>query len=474
MKCRRNPEGGCGGRPSIFKSDIPKLLAMQKAIPDNGGRMKKKYILIVAVLLFSLLPGCKDVRETAAQTAPIQVESADLVGEGIDQPQQSALPQQSDQSQQSAQSREDLSRTDSTLTHEDTAASRETETEGYEEPEITLIMVGDMLMHTPVTDSGLQADGSYDYGHLFTYTKDMIEGADLALVNQEVILGGTQLGLSGYPSFNAPCELGDTLAEVGFDVILHATNHTLDKGVKGVENCLDFWEEKHSGIAVLGIQRSADERDEIYVYEKDGIRIAILNYTYGTNGIPVPTDKPWLIDMLDEDQVEQDITRAREEADFVIVCPHWGTEYVHEASKAQKRWAQFFMECGADLCIGTHPHVIEPVEWLESENGDRMLVYYSLGNYVNCTSSQGEGVADRMLGALAKVTIARDDRGEVYIKEYGAEPLVTYVSADEQEISTYPLEMFTEEMAISSVTFQKDPNFSVEYCERLWEEVFGD
>lgn len=357
---------------------------------------------------------------------------------------------------------------------ESSTPSEEPETTVYEEPEITLVMVGDMLMHTPVTESGLQEDGSYDYSHLFTYTKDLIEEADLALVNQEVILGGTQLGLSGYPSFNAPYELGDALVETGFDVVLHATNHTLDKGVKGVENCLDFWEEEHPEIAVLGIQRSAEERDEIYVYEQEGIRIAILNYTYGTNGIPVPEDMPWLIDMLDEEQIAQDIARAKEEADFVIVCPHWGTEYVHEASKSQKSWARFFLECGADLCIGTHPHVIEPVEWLEGENGDKMLVYYSLGNYVNSTSGQGEGVADRMLGAMATVTIAKDDQGEVYVKEYGTEPLVTYVSADEREISTYPLELFTGEMAASSITYRKDSNFSVEYCERLWEEVFGE
>lgn len=342
-----------------------------------------------------------------------------------------------------------------------------------EEPEITLVMVGDMLMHTPVTDSGLQEDGTYEYGHLFTYTKGMIEEADLALVNQEVILGGAELGLSGYPSFNAPYELGDALVEAGFDVILHATNHALDKGVRGVENCLEFWGEEYPEIAVLGIGQNEEESEGIYVYEQDGIRIAILNYTYGTNGIPVPKDMPWLIDLLDEEQVERDIARAKEVADFVVVCPHWGTEYVHEASGSQKDWAQFFMECGADLCIGTHPHVIEPVEWLEGENGERMLVYYSLGNYVNSTSSVGEGVADRMLGALARVTVSRDDEGEVYIKEYGAEPLVTYVSADEQEISTYPLEMFTEEMAASSITFQKDPNFSPAYCEQLWEEVFG-
>ena len=413
--------------------------------------MKRKLSYIAAIcLLLSMISGCG-----AGSDKTLQTEPAATVNETVSQA-------------------DDLFSTEPDPTQDDFIAYEESVPPVYEEPEITLIMVGDMLMHTPVTRSGLMEDGSYDYGHLFTYTRDIIEEADLALVNQEVILGGTQLGLSGYPRFNAPFELGDALVEAGFDVILHATNHTLDKGVQGVENCLQFWEENYSEIAVLGIQGSAEEKEEIYVYEQDGIRIAILNYTYSTNGIPVPDDMPWLIDMLDEEQIAQDIAKAKEEADFVIVCPHWGTEYVHEASRSQKRWAQFFMECGADLCIGTHPHVIEPVEWLYGENGESMLVYYSLGNYVNSTSSDGEGVADRMLGALAKVTIARNAEGEVYIKEYSAEPLVTYVSADEKEISIYPMELFTEEMAASSITYLKDPNFSVEYCEQLWEEVFGD
>lgn len=340
--------------------------------------------------------------------------------------------------------------------------------------EIRLVMVGDVLMHTPVLRSGRQEDGTLQYDHLFAEMKERISEADIAIVNQEVILGGEALGLSGYPAFNAPFEVGDALVEAGFDVVLHATNHALDKGRKGVENSLAFWEETYPEIGVLGIQDSAEEQDEIYYYEKNGITLAILNYTYSTNGIPMPDGMPYMVNMLDREQIAEDVKAAEEKADFVIVCPHWGTEYMHTASSAQRKWAEFFLECGVDLVIGTHPHVIQPVENFVREDGHEMLVYYSLGNYVNATAGEGDGVADRMLGALASVTIAREKDGRVVISQYGAEPLVTYVSADESVITTYPMEEFTEEMAGTSITVKKDPDFGLGYCREIWEEVYGD
>ena len=263
------------------------------------------------------------------------------------------------------------------------------------EPEITLVMVGDILLHTPVAESGKKEDGSYDFGAVFSEMREEISSADLALVNQEVILGGEELGVSGYPAFNAPYELGDALVEAGFDVVLHATNHALDKGKKGIVNCLAFWQKEYPDIAVLGIHGSEAEQEEIYVYEQDGIRLAILNYTYGTNGIALPQDMPYAVDLLERERVKADLQRAQEVADFVVVCPHWGTEYVLEETAEQEQWAAFFADNGADLILGTHPHVIEPVEWEGAA-----LVYYSLGNFVNWTSGTGEGVANRMVGGM--------------------------------------------------------------------------
>ncbi len=340
-----------------------------------------------------------------------------------------------------------------------------------EVPEITLVMVGDILLHTPVAESALQEDGSYDFSAVFRQVQEDISSADLALVNQEVIIGGAELGVSGYPAFNAPYELGDALAQVGFDVVLHATNHALDKGKQGMINCLSFWQENYPEIGVLGIHGSAEEQEEIYLFEQDGIRLAILNYTYGTNGIPLPGDMPYAVDLLEREKVAKDLEKAREMADFVVVCPHWGTEYVLEETSEQEEWAVFFAENGADLILGTHPHVIEPIAWTGGEEG--ALVYYSLGNFVNWTSGTGEGVANRMVGGMAQVTIGLDDGGEAVITSYGVKPLVCHVEEGVGGVTVYPLDAYTEELAGRSGIRAQDDTFSLEYCRNLAERIFG-
>lgn len=341
--------------------------------------------------------------------------------------------------------------------------------ETEETPEITLVMVGDILLHTPVAESAVRADGSYNFDALFANVGETIREADLALVNQEVILGGTELGITGYPSFNAPYELGDSLVDAGFDVVLHATNHALDKGKRGLENCLAFWKNNYPDIQVLGIYGSEEERDSIYIYEQDGIRLAILNYTYGTNGIALPEGMPYAVNLLEEEQVKADLQKADEMADFVIVCPHWGTEYVLTSTQEQHYWAELFKENGADLVIGTHPHVIEPMEWIGEPDDGGMLVYYSLGNFVNWTSGTGEGVANRMVGGMAKVTIGVNNEGEAVINEYEMEPLVCHLEEGTDGVTVYFLEEYTEELAVRNAIRKQDAAFSLEYCRQLWE-----
>lgn len=342
-------------------------------------------------------------------------------------------------------------------------------------PSVTISMVGDILLHTRIHDYSRQEDGSYNYDEIFTHLKDKISAADLALVNQEVVLGGTELGISGYPSFNAPQEAGDALVNAGFDVVLHATNHALDKKKRGIQNTLEFWEENYPEIGVLGIHDSAEDQQELYVVEIEGIRIAILNYTYGTNGIALPSDMPYAVDLLEEEKVIENLIQAGEMADFVIVCPHWGTEYRLTPDKSQKKWAELFLEYGADLVLGTHPHVIEPVEWLTNEEtGEQMLVYYSIGNFVNWTSGTGEGVANRMVGGMANVTIELDEAGKAYIAEYGVEAVVCHVENKPDGITVYALSEYTEEMAEQNAICRQDSSFSLEYCVDLCNQVWED
>lgn len=341
--------------------------------------------------------------------------------------------------------------------------------------DISLIMAGDILLHIPIDRSCMRDDGSYDYSCIFENTRDDIERADIALVNQEVIIGGKELGVTGYPSFNAPFEIGDALADSGFDVVCHATNHVLDRGKTGIVNCLDYWNREHPDVAVIGINRTAEDRDEIYVYEKDGIRIAILNYTYGTNGVKMPEDMPFAVDLLKEDRVAEDLRQAEDIADFTIVCPHWGTEYNLGKTTDQDNWTDIFFENGADLVLGTHPHVIEPIEWIEDEQtGKKMLVYYSLGNYVNWTAGNGPGTSNRMVGGLALVNIGRDDTGEVVVKDYGVEAIVCHLTKEKQGITVYRLADYDERLARSNEIVNQDPDFSRQYCVDLCNKVWGN
>ena len=339
---------------------------------------------------------------------------------------------------------------------------------------LSILMVGDILLHDPVEVAARQEDGSYNYEAIFAHMAEDIEAADIAIVNQEVIIGGEELGISGYPAFNAAYSAADALVKAGFDVVCHGTNHALDKGKKGLLNCLNYWKDNYPDIAVLGIHDSQEDQEDIYIYDQGNFKVAILNYTYGTNGIPLPDGMPYAVDLLEEAKVIMDIQKAEEMADFTIVCPHWGTEYQLKQSAFQEKWAKLFAANGVDLVIGTHPHVIQPIEWVvDEESGHEMLVYYSLGNFVNWTGESGNGIANRMVGGMAEVTLEYLD-GAVNIVEYGVEPVVTHLEQGINGVTVYKLNDYTTQMADANQIRLQDAAFSKEYCEQLCEQVFTE
>jgi poly-gamma-glutamate synthesis protein (capsule biosynthesis protein) len=347
----------------------------------------------------------------------------------------------------------------------------ETTTETTTVTNLDIVMVGDMLIHDGVYNSGKNSDGTYNFDHLFKNVKSDIQAADIAIANQETILGGTQLGLCSYPRFNSPQEIGDALVNAGFNVILHATNHTMDMGAVGVENTLNFWRSKYKNIAVLGIHSSFEDYSEKnpYVYTKDGIKVAILNYTYGTNGMPLPSGKEYMVNLLDKEKVAKDIEYAKTVSDFVIVCPHWGTEYVLQSTQYQREWAQFFADEGVDLVMGTHPHVIEPVEYVQSTDGTKStLVYYSLGNFVSNQDS-----INTMLGGMAKVSISNEG-GNAHITSYSAVPVVTHMLFGHGLITTYKLSDYTNELAAQNMVKMYERGMTVEKLTQISKQVFGD
>ena len=334
--------------------------------------------------------------------------------------------------------------------------------------EVSLVMVGDNLLHMSLVRNGENPDGSMNFDSLYEELLPYFQNADLSVIVQETVLGGKELGYSGYPLFNTPQEVGDSIAKAGFDIVLHATNHTLDKGAKGVENTLEFWK-KYPDITVLGINESFDEQNSITYIEKNGIKFALLNYTDSTNGIPRPSGKEYLVNTVDEEKIKNDLTIAEENAEFTIVFMHWGTEYALYENQFQQKLATMMCEYGADLIMGSHPHVLEPVKWVETENGNKALVYYSLGNYV---SRQKE--VNNLLGGLATVKIRREDADNVYIEENSLMPIVTHYNVNSRGFRVYPLKNYTNELASTHGVNLYDGKLTVERLRSTVDKVFAD
>jgi len=249
---------------------------------------------------------------------------------------------------------------------------------------ISLLFAGDLMQHKPQVTAAASASG-YDYEECFRYMKPLIEQADVAIANLEVTFGGKPY--TGYPTFSAPDEYLKGITEAGFDVLLTSNNHCLDKGQMGFERTLAVLDSCQ--VPHLGTYRDADERARNYPYllEKNGFRIALLNFTYDTNGIEVTA--PNVVNYIDTIQIAKDILKARAMLpDVIIACPHWGIEYKQLPSKDQQWLAQWLLDRGVDHVIGGHPHVLQPMEVRPSAHTlAKHLVVYSMGNYVSNMSA---------------------------------------------------------------------------------------
>ncbi len=270
----------------------------------------------------------------------------------------------------------------------------EPEEEKIKQYDVSLVMVGDALYHSGCYQDGLQSDGTYNYDKQLEYIAPIVSKYDLAYYNQETILGGVELGLSNYPRFNSPQEVGDAFIKAGFNLVSLATNHTMDKGEKAILNSVNYWK-KQTNVMTAGSYDSFEDRARSHIGEKNGITYAFLSYTYGTNGIPVPSGKEYLVNLFDKEQVKKDIEAVRDKVDVVMVAMHWGVEYTHTPTKEQREQAQYLADLGVDIIIGSHPHVIEPIEHI-----GKTVVIYSLGNFIS-----GQNGIERRIGLMAALDI---------------------------------------------------------------------
>lgn len=286
---------------------------------------------------------------------------------------------------------------------------------------VTLGAIGDILIHDWVYNDAKTKTG-YDFNPMFEHAKSLLSTPDFLLANQETILGGTKIGISSYPMFNSPQEVGNALIEAGVDIVSTANNHSLDKGVKGLEASLDYMDQ--IGLPHVGTSRTPNEQQTLKILSKNGIKVAYLSYTYGTNGIPVPAGKEYLVNLIDETAIINEIKRAKEEADVVVISMHWGNEYQLQPTVEQKNLAQSLVKAGADIIFGHHPHVLQPMEWIDRKDGGQSLVVYSLGNFL---SGQMRDYKD--IGGLATVEVTKYiDQNGVDIKLSNPRFVPTYVS----------------------------------------------
>ena len=253
---------------------------------------------------------------------------------------------------------------------------------------VSFVACGDNIVHSTVLadakDLAAGTDKEYNFIPMFSNVADIIKDADIAYINQESPFGGPEKGYSGYPMFNSPDQVGYDLMELGFDIVNLANNHMLDSGTSGYERTVEFW--KKQPITYIGGYTDKDDYNNIRVIEKDGISIALLSYTYGTNGIPLASSSKMVIPLCDESgtkDIDRMTKEARKLADIVMVSIHWGNEDWFKPSDLQKKQMQIMVDNGVDVIIGTHPHVLEPMEWHERPDGGRTLVIYSLGNFLS-------------------------------------------------------------------------------------------
>jgi poly-gamma-glutamate synthesis protein (capsule biosynthesis protein) len=329
---------------------------------------------------------------------------------------------------------------------------------------LTIVAAGDNLYHDVMIRP--PESGTYNFEPFYSEITDLILPADIAFINQETLMAGAEFGFSGYPRFNTPGEAGKALTAAGFDVFNLATNHIMDKGERAVFAAMDFWDSLPEAI-YLGVHPSEEQRKKPVIIEKNNITTGFLAYTYGTNGIPVPRDKPWLVSLIDTEIMAEEIDALRPRCDFLVVSMHWGSEYRHDYSEEQKNLALFLAEHQVDLVIGHHPHVIQPLASLPRPGGKTMLCFYSLGNLISAQTR-----SPTLLGGIMYVRLKKDAAG-ITVEEARVVPTVTHYEENFTGFKVYPLYNYTEELAEKHRQKQSDKTLGLDYFTALARQVLG-
>lgn len=341
-----------------------------------------------------------------------------------------------------------------------------------------LIGVGDNLIHQAIYSQAKQRAGegeNYNFTAAYENVQHYLDLADLRSINQETVMVA-EAAPSSYPYFNSPTELGDHLVGMGFEVFNLANNHIYDMtasglGAAALTSYLSYWGTQHPDALTTGLYRDEADAENIRAVEINGITFAFIGLTEWTNGIPKPANTDSVLVLAaDEARIQTQIEAAREIADVVVVNAHWGTEYTYTPTDAQRALAEKMVNWGADVILGHHPHVIQPVEYITREDGTSGIVAYSLGNFI---SAQDTGY--RMIGGSLDLTVEKDPiTGEVTLAGARFVPIITQYEGNYGNVRNYTFEEYTAELAeVHGVRSGKTPGFSVEFIQEQLDEVIA-
>ncbi|WP_404450202.1 CapA family protein [Sutcliffiella horikoshii] len=288
--------------------------------------------------------------------------------------------------------------------------------------EATLSAVGDLLIHSTVYNAAKTGENRYDFNPMLESVKSYLLETDISIANQETIIGGTEIGLSNYPSFNSPFEVADALQEAGVDIVSIANNHTLDRGEKAIMNAINHYETIE--MEYVGGYKSNEDKARLRTISRNGIDFSFLSYTYGTNGIPVPEGKEYFVNLIDREAIKRDVEEAKQNSDVVVVAMHWGVEYILFPNSEQEELANYLAEIGVDIVIGHHPHVLQPMKFMDRPDGGKMFVVYSLGNFLSGQKDDYKDIGGILQLHIEKVVNGKESKIDIRVDNF----IPTYVS----------------------------------------------
>ncbi len=328
----------------------------------------------------------------------------------------------------------------------------------------TISFVGDLMCHSTQFNYAKAGSDTFDFTGVYAEVKPFLQSAHLTVANLETVIAGKNIGYSGYPYFNAPDDFIYALKEAGFDLLITANNHALDQGWDGVKRTIDVINEYK--IHRTGTFTSYEDRDSIRIFMINSIKVAILAYTENTNDVPTPKGKDFVVNLIDEEQIEKDIKKAQaKDVDVVLVHFHYGPEYNREPSAYQKEIVQRTIELGADIIIGGHPHVIQPFDFFKTNNTklDTGFIAYSMGNFI---SNQRWRYSDA--GVILNIQLTKNRfTDSVYISDVSYLPTWVFKGSTEKG---------REYIILPSQLFESDSTYSylTKNDKRLMREAFND